>query len=256
VRFDDVAARIRALPSPLPAPADGINPELVSGRLAGGPESPWVTPRVDDAGLTTEAYRPSAVLVLVFPDETGEARVLLTARPERDIRHPGQIAFPGGATDPDDRDPVATALREAREEVGLDEAAAGVEVVGLLDPVTIPVSRFRLVPVVALAARRPVLTPDPREVRAVFDVAVDRFLPGSAIEMVERDIGPGVRIRYGAFDVDGYRIWGATARILGQLGAVFALDVAADAGAAPGSARDDRQVDEQVDHQGSPLEGS
>lgn len=262
MRFDEVAARLRSLPQPLPAGAELLNPELISGRLPGAPGSPRITPRVDDAGLATEAYRPSAVLVLVFPDESGEARVLLTARPERDIRHPGQIAFPGGATDPDDRDPVATALREAREEVGLDEAAAGVEVVGALDPVTIPVSGFRLVPVVALATRRPVLVPDAREVRAIFDAPIARFLPGTSIETVEREIGPGVRIRYGAFDVDGFRIWGATARILGQLGAVLAAASSADAGiAAAGSAQAephqvDHQVDRQIDHQGSPLEGS
>lgn len=230
MRFDEVAARLRALPEPLPAGAELLNPELISGQLPG---SPRITPRVDDAGLAAEAYRPSAVLVLVFPDETGQARVLLTARPEADIRHPGQIAFPGGATDPEDRDPVATALREAREEVGLDEVAAGVEVVGTLDPTVIPVSGFRLMPVVALAARRPVLAADAREVRAIFDAPVDRFLPGTPIEVVERDIGPGVRIRYGAYDVDGYRIWGATARILGQLGAVL-----------------------DATYQGSPLEGS
>jgi hypothetical protein len=70
-------------------------------------------------------------------------------------------------------------------------------------------------------------------VRAIFDAPVEPFLPGTPIETVERDIGPGVRIRYGAFDVDGYRIWGATARILGQLGAVLAAS-----------------------YQGSPLEGS
>lgn len=249
MRFDDVAARLRALATPLPAAADLLNPELISGQLPSAPGSPRITPRVDDAGLAAEAYRPSAVLVLLFPDDAGEARVLLTARPEADIRHPGQIAFPGGATDPDDRDPVATALREAREEVGLDEAAAGVEVVGELDPTVIPVSGFRLVPVVALAARRPVLTADAREVRAIFDAPVEPFLPDARIEIVERDIGPGVRIRYGAFDVDGYRIWGATARILGQLGAVLAT-------AAAESAPDGRHIDPPVDHQGSPLEGS
>ena len=230
MRFTDVAARLRALPAPLPAPPELLTPERVASSAA---------PRADDAGLSDEAFRPSAVLVLLFPDEAGEARVLLTARPEADIRHPGQIAFPGGATDPGDRDPVATALREAREEVGLDEDAAGVEVVGTLDPVTIPVSGFRLVPIVALAARRPVLTPDPREVQAVFDAPVERFLPSAPVEVVEREVSTGVRIRYGAFDSDGHRIWGATARILGQLGAVLAVGRGDTAG-----------------YQGSPLEGS
>ncbi len=214
MHFAEVAARLRALPNPLPTPPNLLTPRLVpSGSTARAP---------DDAGLSEEAFRPSAVLVLVFPDEAGEARVLLTARPEADIRHPGQIAFAGGATDPGDSDPAATALREAEEEVGLDQEAAGVEVVGALDPVVIPVSGFRLVPVLALAARRPVLRPDPREVRAIFDAPVDRFLPGAPIAVVERGVAAGLRIRYGAFDFEGHRIWGATARVLGQLGAVLA----------------------------------
>jgi len=214
MRFSEVATILRALPTPLPPP-----PALLTPR---GPRH--VTPPLpsDEAGLTEDAFRPSAVLVLVFPDEAGEARVLLTARPETDIRHPGQIAFPGGATDPGDSDPAATALREAAEEVGLDGGAAGVEVVGALDPVVIPVSGFRLVPILALAARRPVLRPDPREVRAIFDAPVERFLPGAPIELVERDLAAGLRIRYAAFDFEGHRIWGATARVLGQLGAVLA----------------------------------
>jgi 8-oxo-dGTP pyrophosphatase MutT (NUDIX family) len=213
MRFDDAAARLRALPSPLPEPTQRLTPRW---------DGPRPAPRVDDAGLGSEAFRASAVLVLIYPDAGGEARILLTARPERDIRHAGQVSFPGGATDPDDADPTATALREAREEVGLDTAIDPVEVVGVLDPVTIPVSGFRLVPVLALAARRPTLEPDPREVRAVFDAPVDRFLPSAPIDDVQQEIAPGLRIRYAAYEFEGHHIWGATARVLGQLGAVLA----------------------------------
>jgi 8-oxo-dGTP pyrophosphatase MutT (NUDIX family) len=224
MRFTDAAARLRALPDPLPSPPSLLTPRrrvtLPQGGAArpGGPE----LPRADDAGLSDDAYRPSAVLVLVFPDETGEARVLLTARPERDIRHAGQVSFPGGATDPGDADPVATALREAREEVGLESDGGEIDIVGRLDPVTIPVSGFRLVPVLALMLRRPDLTPDPREVRAVFDAPVDRFLPTAPVGQFEREVSPGLRIRYAAYDFEGHHIWGATAGILGQLGAVLA----------------------------------
>jgi 8-oxo-dGTP pyrophosphatase MutT (NUDIX family) len=216
VRFGDAARRLRALPSPLPRPAAALTPRRVAGD--GGDPAPG---RPDDAGQSEDAWRPSAVLVLVFPDEAGEARVLLTARPDTDIRHPGQVAFPGGATDPTDGDAVETALREAREEVGLDADAAGVDVVGALDPVHIPVSGFRLVPVLALAERRPGLTPDPREVRAVFDAPVERFFPGAPIDRVEERIAPGLTIRYAAYGYGEHHIWGATARILGQLGAVL-----------------------------------
>jgi len=217
LHFDAVADRLRFLPDPLPQPTSLLIPERGRGAGRTGPAQP----RVDDAGLSEDAYRPSAVLVLVFPDEAGEARVLLTARPEAEIRHAGQVSFPGGATDPGDADPVATALREAREEVGLDAAASEVEIVGTLDPVTIPVSGFRLVPVLAVARQRPRVTPDPREVRAVFDVPVDRFLPSAPIGLFEREVSAGLRIRYAAFEFDGHHIWGATARILGQLGAVL-----------------------------------
>ena len=212
MRFDLVAARLRTLPSPLPEPTHRLTPRWDGTRPA---------PRLDDAGLGSEAYRSSAVLVLIFPDDAGEARVLLTARPEQDIRHAGQVSFPGGATDPGDADPTATALREAREEVGLDPTADPVEVVGTLDPVTIPVSGFRLVPILALATRRPKLAPDPREVRAVFDAPVDRFLPSAAVDEFQQEIAPGLRIRYAAFEFEGHHIWGATARVLGQLGAIL-----------------------------------
>jgi 8-oxo-dGTP pyrophosphatase MutT (NUDIX family) len=213
MRFDEVAARLRDLPSPLPEPAHTLTPRW---------DGPRPGPRLDDAGLAGDAYRPSAVLVLLFPDEAGEARILLTARPEQDIRHAGQVSFPGGATDPGDADPTATALREANEEVGLDVLADPVEIVGALDPVTIPVSGFRLVPVLALATRRPSMQPDPREVRAVFDAPVDRFLPSAPVDEFQREVAPGLRIRYAAYEFDGHHIWGATARVLGQLGAVLA----------------------------------
>jgi hypothetical protein len=112
-------------------------------------------------------------------------------------------------------------MREAHEEVGLDPEVDPIDVVGVLDPVTIPVSGFRLVPVLALASRRPTVSPDPREVRAVFDAPVDRFLPGAPIDEAQLEIAPGLRIRYAAFEFDGHHIWGATARVLGQLGAVL-----------------------------------
>lgn len=219
MRFEEVAARLHALPSPLPTAYGLLTPH--SAAESGN------TP--DSARPAEDAFRPSAVLVLVFPDEHGAARVLLTARPQAEIRHAGQVSFPGGATDPADADPVATALREAAEEVGLDAASADLEVVGTLDPVTIPVSGFRLVPVLALAPQRPRLTPDPREVSAIFDAPVDRFLPDAAIVPVERTVhdpvgSASVRLRYSAFDYEGFQIWGATARILGQLGAILALD--------------------------------
>ena len=69
--------------------------------------------------------------MLLFPDDDGDARVVLTERPTHDgHHHSGEVSFPGGKAEPDDADAAATALREAAEEVGLDADAAGVRVVG------------------------------------------------------------------------------------------------------------------------------
>ena len=90
----------------------------------------------------------------------------------------------------------------------------------MVDVVDVPVSGFLLVPVIAVAQREPLLTPDAREVAAILRVPVRHFLPSAPIEIVEAE-RDGWRLRYGAFPVGEHRIWGATGRILGQLGAVL-----------------------------------
>ena len=173
-------------------------------------------------GLVTG--RPAAVLVLVAPDAAGEARVVLIERTSYDGHHSGEIAFPGGAAEAGDTDLVETAVREAGEEIGLDAAAIGLRVVGTLEVFYIPVSNFRVTPIVALADRLPAWTPDPREVARVIDAPIAAFLPDAPIQQMERDVREW-RIRYGAYTLDeigdGPGVWGATARILGQLGAVL-----------------------------------
>jgi 8-oxo-dGTP pyrophosphatase MutT (NUDIX family) len=211
MRFEEAQRRLEPLPGLLPPGPTALDPQV----LATGADAPgWVRRAIGGP------QRDAAVLVLVYPDAAGEATLVLTARPEGDLRHAGQISFPGGAADPGDAFPDGTALREAAEEIGLDPDAAGVRVVGRLEVVDVRVSGFLLVPVVALAEREPVLTPDPREVAAILRLPVRHFLPEAPIEIVdaERD---GWRMRYGAYPVGEHRIWGATARVLGQLGAVL-----------------------------------
>lgn len=166
------------------------------------------------------AGRPASVLVLITPGEAGDARVILTERAARGGHHSGEISFPGGTTEPHDAGPAATALREAAEEVGLDPAAAGVRVVGLLDVFNIPVSGFAVTPVLAVAERRPVLVPSPDEVARILEAPIRHFLPGAPIEVHHRSMAEWT-LRYGAYRVDDVLVWGATARILSQLGAIL-----------------------------------
>jgi 8-oxo-dGTP pyrophosphatase MutT (NUDIX family) len=170
---------------------------------------------------------PASVLVLVAPDrlavdgstpDDAEAEVILIERVARG-HHPGEISFPGGRAE-DGEDPVATALREAREEVGLDAAAAGVRVLGQLETFWIPVSGYRVQPVLAVAERRPDLAPSPDEVVSILRAPLAAFLNDGPIEVVETTIRD-IPIRFGAYPVAGHRVWGATARILGQLGALI-----------------------------------
>ena len=105
--------------------------------------------------------------------------------------------------------------------MALDPVTAGVRVVGQLERMWIPVSDFDVTPVVALAERAPSLAASPFEVARIIEAPVARFLPGAPVTMVERTIRDWP-LRYGSYELDGLSVWGATARILSQLGAVLA----------------------------------
>ncbi len=210
MRFEDAVERLGILPHPLPPPPAA----LAAVRRDG---IPW---RFPTEGTGVPAGRPAAVLVLLIPDEAGDARVVLTERVNRGGHHSGEVSLPGGRAEPEDADLVATALREAHEEVALDADAAGVRVIGRLDPLWIPVSDYRVTPIVAVAERTPALVPAESEVARILLAPVTAFLPAGEIEMVDAVIRDWP-LRYGAYPVEGLRVWGATARILGQLGALL-----------------------------------
>lgn len=214
MRFVEVVNRLEPLPAVLPDGPAALMPVLVD---TGGPRPrpAW------DAGASSS--RPAAVLVLIYPDEQGDARIVLTERADRGGHHSGEVSFPGGRAEPEDADLVATALREAAEEVGLDAAAVALRVVGTLPVQWIPVSNFTVTPVVAIAARRPRMTPQPSEVAAILEPPVRAFLPGAALVNVERELR-GWQIRYAAYPIDGLNVWGMTARVLGGLGAWLGPD--------------------------------
>lgn len=212
MQFDEVLRRLEPLPEILPEGPSALMPVLAE---TGGPRP---RPAWDAADTSS---RPAAVLVLVFPDEVGEARIVLTERADRGGHHSGEVSFPGGRAEPEDEDLVATALREAAEEVGLDVQAAGVRVLGNLPVQWIPVSNFTVTPVVAVAARRPVMTAQVSEVAAILEAPVRAFLPGAELLQVERELR-GWQIRYAAYPIDGLAVWGMTARVLGGLGAHLA----------------------------------
>jgi len=214
VRFDEAVRRLEILPDVLPDGPGALIPVFREGGARRRRPS-W--------GEADASARPAAVLVLLFPDEHGEARLVLTERADRGGHHSGEVSFPGGRAEPGDADLVATALREAAEEVGLDPVAAGVRVLGMLSMQWVPVSNFTVTPVVAVAERRPVLVPQPSEVAAILEAPVAAFLPDGELVWVEREIRGWV-LRYAAYPVESLGVWGMTARVLGGLGAWLGRD--------------------------------
>ena len=156
--------------------------------------------------------RPGAVLILLYPDGA-DLRLPLTVRSDRLPNHRGEVSLPGGATDPQDDGPAATALRECWEEMGV--APESVDIWGTLAPIYIPPSNFRITPVVGHSARPPTLTPNDDEVSAVLTVTLRELLDPARV-VVERWTLRGVDVQVPFFAIAGHKVWGATALILSE----------------------------------------
>jgi 8-oxo-dGTP pyrophosphatase MutT (NUDIX family) len=160
--------------------------------------------------LDVHGSTEAAVLVPVFVRD-GALHVVFTKRREDLRRHAGEISFPGGRADPEDRDLVTTALREAHEEIGLEPAR--VEVVGALEPTPTVATDYAVYPFVGLIEPGREWTLSPREVDQVLELSVPDLRAGyGRTRLVRR----GIAFRTETYVVGDHLIWGATARILGS----------------------------------------
>jgi 8-oxo-dGTP pyrophosphatase MutT (NUDIX family) len=157
------------------------------------------------------ATRPAAVLVPIV--DRREPTVLLTIRTQDLSSHAGQVAFPGGKIDPADASPVAAALREAQEEIGLKPAL--IEPLGYLD-LYLTFSGFRILPTVARVKPDFSLVLNPWEVTETFEVPLAFLMSPANHQRKIRD-WKGITREYYAMPFENRYIWGITAGILRNL---------------------------------------
>jgi 8-oxo-dGTP pyrophosphatase MutT (NUDIX family) len=162
-------------------------------------------------GFNPARVRHAAGLLLVFP-LCDRAHIVLTVRSDTLDRHSGQVSLPGGVVEPGETFEQA-ALREANEEVAL--ALDGISVLGTLTPIDIPVSGFRLHPIVAAGRERPAMAPAGGEVARILEVPVADLVNRDALRSTTR-VRDGRSYHVPAFHAHGFEIWGATAMVLAE----------------------------------------
>jgi len=155
----------------------------------------------------------AAVLIPLFKKD-GQYHILFTRRTEKVAHHRGQISFPGGQQDEKDKDLLATALREAREEMGIDQK--DVHILGELDDICTATTDYCISPFVALIPYPYSFRINPQEIEEVIEVPLSALLDETKFRQeVGRKNGHTFPVYF--YQHKEHTIWGATARILKQL---------------------------------------
>ncbi len=149
-----------------------------------------------------ESLKASAVLIPLFYDQ-GQYHVLFTERSDEVVFHKGQVCFPGGTREPSDSSLLQTALRESKEEIGLE--VKDIEILGELDDSVTLVTNYVISPFVAFIPTPHSLKTNGREVKGAFSVPLSFLMDEANFKQDSY-----------AYEYEGHIIWGATARILRQ----------------------------------------
>ncbi len=193
--------------------------ENLPGEAAHAEMAPVNRPLSSFARNNTESFRESAVsVILQVTSKTPE--IILIQRPNYEGVHGGQVSFPGGKKDESDENLFQTAIRECKEEIGVDLFEN--QLVGLLTPVFIPVSKFDVLPHVFVLEQEVHFTPDPREVETIFKMDIPSLLNENIRKRVSIPTQQGTILKnIPCFEYENRIIWGATALMLNELRLIF-----------------------------------
>lgn len=153
-------------------------------------------------------------MILFCEDAEGNLFIPLTERMTYNGAHSGQISLPGGKYEIGDNDLMNTAIRECYEEIGIKE----IEVIGKLTPLFIPVSHFLVNPYVGICKiKNPVMTNQEREVKRLIKLSLEDLENDNIVKLGSMQIMDSMAIKTPWFEVEGLKVWGATAMILSEL---------------------------------------
>jgi 8-oxo-dGTP pyrophosphatase MutT (NUDIX family) len=170
--------------------------------------------RIEIETLKVEQYRPSAVIIVLCEDPSGEIYFPLTEWMAYNGAHSAQISLPGGKFDKEDQSLENTALRECYEEIGISD----IEIIGKLTPLHIPVSSFLVHPFVGVCkVKDPQMRNHEREVKTILKLKIVDLLNNNIIRKGTIEVFSNLKIKTPWFDVEGHKVWGATAMILSEL---------------------------------------
>jgi len=153
------------------------------------------------------------VMAMLF-ERDGDIWIPLIKRPEYNGHHSGQVSFPGGKKEQLDADLIETALRETEEEVGI--ARNEVEVLGTLSELFIIASNFKVLPTVGFLNNPPQYTLETKEVESILEVSLTQLNDQSKVGIEPMHFGQ-YTIHSPYYDVEGHKVWGATAMMLSEL---------------------------------------
>jgi len=171
-----------------------------------------------NSNIKPENPKQSAVLILFCKNEQGETYIPLIKRVHDGGKHSGQVSFPGGKYEFEDKSYEKTALRETAEEIGMDESK--VDVLMKLSPLYIPVSNFMVHPYIGFTDTIPEFTPSPDEVEEVVNLYFSELSHPKIISKEMNIEGKITKIPFYKFKE--FELWGATAMILSELMEILA----------------------------------
>jgi len=201
---------IRQLKTQLKAPLPGENAQFAM--------APINRERMKTLNFEASTPKKSAILVLIYPHES-EIKTVLIQRPTYEGVHSGQIAFPGGKFEETDIHLKNTALRETKEEIGVEPTQ--IEIIGNLSNVYINPSNFLVTPFIGCIATQPHFIANSREVEKIIETNLLQLNHPERKGIKNITHSSGYKIKSPYYDIEGHTVWGATAMMISELNEVL-----------------------------------